>query len=143
MKYFSNYFAFIYCHCKWIKKMLQKKVRVANKNILPYCSKISTKYLLFNHMHNFLLRLITFLFCFLLLITDTAGAQPEMFSEEIHLLEMYYKKKNLIISATRHPKPVSQIAENITVITAKVLEKKCPYNNWSIKQGAWYFFRRL
>ena len=103
--------------------MLQKKVRVANKNIVPYYPKISIKYVRFNHMHKFLLRLIIFLFCFLLLITDTAGAQPEMFSEEMHLLEMYYKKKDLIISATRHPKPVSQIAENMTVITAKDLEK--------------------
>jgi len=34
------------------------------------------------------------------------------------MLRLFYDDKDLVISSTRHPKPVSQVAENITVITA-------------------------
>ncbi|MCP4348459.1 MAG: TonB-dependent receptor [Desulfobacterales bacterium] len=42
--------------------------------------------------------------------------------EEMKILEMFYKSKDLVVSATRHPKSISQVAENITVITAKEIE---------------------
>ena len=35
---------------------------------------------------------------------------------------MFYKDKDLVVSATRHPKHISQVAENITVITADDIE---------------------
>ena len=40
-------------------------------------------------------------------------------SDELALLKMYYASKDLVSSTTRNVKPVSQVAENITVITAK------------------------
>lgn len=35
---------------------------------------------------------------------------------------MFYKEKELVVSPTRNPKPISQTAENITVITARDIE---------------------
>jgi len=54
-----------------------------------------------------------FLFC------PSSFAQSE---EEMQVLQMFYKEKDLVVSATRNPKPISQVAENITVITAKDIE---------------------
>jgi len=49
----------------------------------------------------------------------TAAAQSP---EEMQTLRLFYKEKDLVTSATRYPKPVSQAAENITVMTAKEIE---------------------
>ena len=49
----------------------------------------------------------------------TCSAQSE---EEMEILRMFYKDKDLVVSATRHPKYISQVAENITVITADDIE---------------------
>ena len=43
--------------------------------------------------------------------------------QEMQILHMFYKEKDLVVSATRHPKPVSQVAENISIITAKEIEE--------------------
>jgi len=43
-------------------------------------------------------------------------------SEDLKTLEMYYEKDDLEVSATRNPKPLSQSAENITIITAAEIE---------------------
>ncbi|HPD61119.1 MAG TPA: TonB-dependent receptor [Thermodesulfobacteriota bacterium] len=40
----------------------------------------------------------------------------------MQVLQMFYKEKDLVVSATRNLKPVSQVAENMTVITAKEIE---------------------
>ena len=40
-------------------------------------------------------------------------------SEEIALLELYYTSKDMVSSTTRSVKPISQVAENISVITAQ------------------------
>ena len=40
----------------------------------------------------------------------------------MQVLQMFYKEKDLVVSATRNPKPISQVAENITVITANDIE---------------------
>jgi vitamin B12 transporter len=42
--------------------------------------------------------------------------------EEMQTLQMFYKEKDLVVSATRNPKPISQVAENITVISARDIE---------------------
>lgn len=42
--------------------------------------------------------------------------------EEMQILQMFFKDKDIFSSATRHPKPVSQIAENVTVVTDKEIE---------------------
>src|SRR4030042_6964281 len=54
-----------------------------------------------------------FVFC------PSSFAQSE---EEMQVLQMFYKEKDLVVSATRNPKPISQVAENITVITAQDIE---------------------
>jgi vitamin B12 transporter len=54
-----------------------------------------------------------FLFC------PPSFAQSE---EEMQVLQMFYKEKDLVVSATRNAKPISQVAENVTVITARDIE---------------------
>jgi vitamin B12 transporter len=50
----------------------------------------------------------------------TSGAQYE---EEMKILRMFYEEKDLVVSPTRHPKRISQVAENITVVTADEIEE--------------------
>ncbi len=61
--------------------------------------------------------------CFILIavcLGQTVGAQSE---EELLVLNLFYSEKDLVVqSATRHPKHISQIAENISVVTAKEIE---------------------
>jgi len=42
--------------------------------------------------------------------------------EDMQTLGMYYEPNDLVVTATRNPKPLSQAAENITIITAKEIE---------------------
>jgi len=48
-----------------------------------------------------------------------AFAQSE---EEMKILKMFYKEDELVVTPTRYPKPISQVAENMTVITYKEIE---------------------
>lgn len=48
-----------------------------------------------------------------------ASAQSE---EEMQILRMFYKEEELVVTPTRTLKPISQVAENITVITAEDIE---------------------
>lgn len=41
---------------------------------------------------------------------------------ELKVLEMFYEDKDLVVTPTRDPKPISQVAENIEVITAKEIQ---------------------
>lgn len=60
-----------------------------------------------------------YLICmFLLFLTPHAFAQSE---EELQVLSMYFRDE-IVISATRTAKPMSQVAENITVISAEDIE---------------------
>ena len=64
-----------------------------------------------------------FLLSFILTIVyvcHTCSAQSE---EEMKILCMFYKEKDLVVSPTRNPKPISQVAENITVVTAREIEE--------------------
>ncbi|MDY6854978.1 MAG: TonB-dependent receptor [Thermodesulfobacteriota bacterium] len=74
-------------------------------------------------MNRYSLKESSFLLSFiitLILFLHTAAAQSQ---EEMDVLRMFYKEKDLVITATRHPKPISQVAENITVITATQIEQ--------------------
>lgn len=51
--------------------------------------------------------------------TQAAAEQP---NEDMQILHMYYREKDLVVSPTRHPKPIAQTAENISVITAEDIE---------------------
>ena len=42
--------------------------------------------------------------------------------EDLQTLSMYYEAEDLVVSATRNPKPLSQAAENITIVTASEIE---------------------
>jgi vitamin B12 transporter len=41
----------------------------------------------------------------------------------MEILQMYYKEEELVVTPTRYPKPISQVAENITVVTSKEIEE--------------------
>ncbi|MCF8111704.1 MAG: TonB-dependent receptor [Desulfobacteraceae bacterium] len=48
----------------------------------------------------------------------TAGAE-----EDMEVLRMFFEEEDLFTSVTRTPKPISQIAENVTIVTAKEIRK--------------------
>ena len=71
------------------------------------------------------LKIKTFAFSLFFFISTTflCEANHSPIEDEMQILRMFYQGKDLVISATRHSKPVSQVAENITVITAKEIER--------------------
>lgn len=58
----------------------------------------------------------------LLLLTSLQRTVLAASDEDMQTLGMYYEPDDLVVTATRNPKPISQSAENITVITAKEIE---------------------
>ncbi len=68
----------------------------------------------------------TFLFLYVLSIafclTTPLYAQQDEKEEELKVLQMFYKENDLVETATRYPKPITQVAENITVVTAEDIE---------------------
>lgn len=61
-----------------------------------------------------------------MLISTSAFSTPSFASaidKEMATLRMFYTDKELVISPTRAPKPVSKTAEDITVITSKDIER--------------------
>lgn len=64
-------------------------------------------------LNSFLLLNIVFFFPAL------ASAQSE---EEMQVLRMFYRETELVVTPARTPKPITQTAENITVITSKDIE---------------------
>ncbi len=70
-------------------------------------------YFIKNGIYIFFFFLASVCFC------PSAFAQSE---EEMQILRLFYNEKDLVVSPTRYPKPISQVAENITVITAKNIE---------------------
>ncbi len=61
--------------------------------------------------------------CCALAMTSFCQAFAAQSEEEMEVLRLFYREKDLVVSATRHPKPISQVAENITVVTAKEIEE--------------------
>lgn len=58
--------------------------------------------------------------CLLIVPVSAAYAQPE---DERQFLLMYFTEEELVVeSPTRSPKPVSQVAENVTVVTAEDIQ---------------------
>jgi len=66
-------------------------------------------------------KIIFFLFCITIIFSiskiSAAGLENEM-----KTLLMFFKEEDLVITPTRHPKPVLQTAENISIITAEEIE---------------------
>ncbi len=54
-----------------------------------------------------------------LALPQRATAQTE---EEMEMLQLYFREDELVVTATRSPKPISQASETITVVTAKEIE---------------------
>jgi vitamin B12 transporter len=72
---------------------------------------------------NILSKKIVFIFALvlmLMLLTRICVAQTE---DEMQVLSLFYKEKDLVVSPTRHPKSISYVAENMSVITAKEIEQ--------------------
>jgi vitamin B12 transporter len=63
--------------------------------------------------------IIAYLSLALLFCAGTCWAQSE---EELQFLRMFYKDKDLVVSSTRTPKSISQVADNITVITSEEID---------------------
>lgn len=42
--------------------------------------------------------------------------------DDMKVLEMFYEDKELVVTPSRDPKPISQVAENIDIITAREIE---------------------
>lgn len=63
---------------------------------------------------------VPLLLLIMLFIGRNAFAQSE---EEMQILRLFYKEEDLVVSATRSPKPLDQVAENIIVITSKDMEE--------------------
>lgn len=70
---------------------------------------------------------ILLLSALLALISFCAPALAET-DEDQQTLEMFYEGKDLVVSATRSPKPISQTAENVTIITAADIEAMGAHN---------------
>jgi vitamin B12 transporter len=60
--------------------------------------------------------------CALPALASLAGPALAVPEEDLQTLGMFFEAKDLVVSATRSPKPLSQSAENITVITAAEIE---------------------
>ncbi len=61
-------------------------------------------------------------FCIILFIIVLCSPATAQTPEEMTVLALFYEEKDLVVTPTRYPKPVSQVAENITVITAKEIQ---------------------
>jgi vitamin B12 transporter len=64
----------------------------------------------------------TYIFFFFLVSVCFCPSSIAQSKEEMDVLRLFYNEKDLVVSPTRYPKPISQVAENITVITAKDIE---------------------
>jgi vitamin B12 transporter len=74
-------------------------------------------------MYGHLKKICNFLFCLGLITFPLCPTCFAYVDEEMLILQMYYEDKDLVVSPTRHPKLVSQVAENIRVVTAKEIEE--------------------
>jgi vitamin B12 transporter len=70
----------------------------------------------------FLQKVLSIFLPALLLLASLQGYALASSDEDMQTLGMYYEAKDLVVTATRNPKPISQTAENITIITAKEIE---------------------
>jgi vitamin B12 transporter len=57
------------------------------------------------------------------LILVCYGKSNAQNSEELEILRMFYKEKDLVVTTTRHEKPISQVAENVTIVSAAEIKE--------------------
>jgi len=75
------------------------------------------------HLYSYFLKKGILLFFFALAMTSSYQNSAAQSEEEMKILRMFCKGKDLVVSPTRHPKPISRVAENITVVTAREIEE--------------------
>lgn len=69
-------------------------------------------------MHSCLLKTsLVFSAIIALLLTAPASSRAQS-EEEIRILKLYYNDNDLVVTATRSEKPISQVAENVTILSA-------------------------
>ncbi len=73
-------------------------------------------------MHSFALKTSLVLACLALGLFLRVGNLHAAEGDEMGVLELFYDEKNLVVTPTRTAKSISQIAENITVITAEEIK---------------------
>jgi vitamin B12 transporter len=73
-------------------------------------------------MNKTLLKIQLVLFTAFILILAGSAPALAMADEDMQTLEMFYEKKDLAVSATRFPQAVSQVAENLAIVTAAEIE---------------------
>src|SRR4030043_1906305 len=61
-------------------------------------------------------------FCFILFVSLLCHPAYAQIEEEMKILRMFYKEEELVVTPTRNLKPISQVAENITIVTAEQIE---------------------
>jgi len=72
---------------------------------------------------SYFLKASTFTICFLLAMVWQSHRSAAQLEEEMRILRMFYREKELVVSPTRHPKSISQVAENITVVSEKQIKE--------------------
>ncbi|MGD9159999.1 MAG: TonB-dependent receptor [Desulfobacteraceae bacterium] len=73
-------------------------------------------------MKTALCKYVTIAFLLIPVVTGFSFTCFGQSEEEMKALRLFYNEKDLVVTATRYPKPVSQVAENITVITSEDIE---------------------
>jgi vitamin B12 transporter len=74
-------------------------------------------------MHGYMLKTrLVFFFCFAAAMTLLAGQARAQTDEEMEVLQLFYHENDLVVTPTRTAKSITQIAENITIVTASEIE---------------------
>ncbi|TLM98070.1 TonB-dependent receptor, partial [bacterium] len=69
-------------------------------------------------MHSYLLKTSLVFPAILALLLTAPVSSPAQSEEEMRILQLYYSDNDLVVTATRSEKPISQVAENVTILTA-------------------------
>ena len=73
-------------------------------------------------MNRYFIKIGNYIFFFFLASVCFCPSVVAQSKDEMRILRLFYKEKDLVVSSTRYPKSISQVAENITIITAKDIE---------------------
>ena len=76
-----------------------------------------TDYLAFI-MHSYPLKTSFLFLCFCMVLLPFPTPVEAQFDEEMQVLQLFYQDNDLVVSATRTEKPISQVAENLAIVTA-------------------------
>lgn len=71
---------------------------------------------------NYYRRLLVVVICIFIKICAIASISYAVSEREYKTLLLFFEEKDIVFSPTRHKKPISQTAENVTIITAKEIE---------------------